>query len=137
MDKGQKYYNAKRTEKFKTRAKDYINNKEKVNELLEEAILKANRKRSVLSEVWDKLQLLFDIVRDWVKGRYKGIPTGSILMIIVGLIYFISPIDIVPDFIVGMGFLDDAAVLGFIINQIKSDLETYKAWREGKGSNEA
>ena len=38
-------------------------------------------------------------------------PLRARLTLIGALAYFVSPFDIVPDFIIGVGFLDDASVL--------------------------
>ncbi|MEH7356902.1 DUF1232 domain-containing protein, partial [Neobacillus drentensis] len=64
-----------------------------------------------------------------IKGEYREIPKGSIIMIIATIIYFVSPVDFIPDFIVGLGLFDDAAVIGFAIKQISSDLEKFKDWK--------
>lgn len=114
--------------KFGGKAKEYSEDKKKAKKLLDEAIKKANKK-GPLEEIWDNLQLLFGIVKDWVSGDYKEVPIGSIIAIIIGLLYFVSPVDIVPDFIPG-GLVDDAIVLGLIIKQVKSDLDKYKEWLE-------
>lgn len=116
--------------KYESKANDYMNDKEKADGLLKEAMKKANNKKGALSEVWEKLQLLFDIFRAWIKGDYKEIPTKSIIMIIAGILYFVSPIDLIPDFIVGLGLVDDAAVIGFVIKSISDDLESFKEWKE-------
>ncbi len=117
---------------FKGRAKEYINDKDKSEQLLNDAREKARRKRGPLTEVWDKIQLMFSLFEDWLKGNYKEIPIGSIIMIIVTLIYFVIPTDLIPDFIVGVGYIDDAAVLAFAFNQIRGDLDNYKNWKSEK-----
>ena len=115
--------------KYKNRANEYLNDKEKAVSLLDDAREKAEKKKGTLHDVWEKIQLFFSVFEDWVKGRYKVIPFKSIAMITVGIIYFVMPIDLIPDFIVGIGFGDDVAVLVFIIKQISSDLEDYKVWK--------
>ena len=115
---------------FGKKAEGYAQDKEKLGGLLNEAVNKA-QKKGPLEEIWENLQLLFGIVRDWMSGEYKEVPTGSIILIIIGLLYFVSPIDLIPDFLPG-GIIDDAVVLGFIIKQIISDLDKYKQWREQK-----
>ncbi len=127
-DLGRKGY-----QRFEKRADEYINDGEKAAELLDSARKKAGRKRSSLEKIWDKVQLLFSLLDDWIKGRYKVIPTKSIIMIIVAVVYFVFPLDILPDFIVGLGFIDDVAVLGFVIGQINKDLEEYRVWKEANG----
>lgn len=116
--------------RFESAAKDYIDQPEKTKELIQKANKKANEKKNALHEVWDRLQLLFELVTAWRKGDYRKIPTGSILMIIATIVYFVTPIDIVPDFLVGLGILDDAAVIGFTLKQISTDLDKFKLWKE-------
>jgi uncharacterized membrane protein YkvA (DUF1232 family) len=45
----------------------------------------------------------------------------------VGLLYLVSPIDLIPDFLPG-GYIDDAMVLAIVIKQVSSDLDKYKEW---------
>jgi uncharacterized membrane protein YkvA (DUF1232 family) len=116
--------------RFESAAKEYLKQPEKTKELIQRASKKAKDKKGTLHEVWDRLHLLFDLVTAWRKGEYRKIPKGSILMIIATIIYFVSPIDFVPDFLVGFGILDDAAVIGFTLKQISSDLEKFKHWKE-------
>lgn len=113
---------------YSKKADDYINNKDKAKKLVDEAREKA-KKKGPLEELWDEIQLLFGIVSDWATGKYTEIPTGSIIAIIIGLLYFVSPIDLIPDFLPG-GLIDDAMVLGLVIAQVKSDLNKYKEWCE-------
>lgn len=119
--------------KFGEKAKEYSKDKKKTKKLLDEAIKKAINKES-LKEIWDNLQLLFGLVKDWLSGDYKDVPIGSIIAIIIGLLYFVSPIDFVPDFLPG-GLVDDALVLGLIIKQVKSDLDKYKEWLDKNESS--
>lgn len=62
--------------------------------------------------------------------EYTDLPIGSLLSIVSALIYFFSPIDILPDFIVGLGFTDDAAVLLFVYKLVHDDVQEYKDWLE-------
>ena len=114
--------------RFGKRAKEYAGDKKRTQKLVDEAIKKA-KKKGPLEEIWGNIQLLFRIVKDWSTGKYTEIPTGSIVAIIIGLLYFVSPIDLIPDFLPG-GLVDDALVLSLIFKQVKSDLEKYKEWLE-------
>lgn len=110
--------------KFGNKAKEYANDKQKTQKLVNDAIKKA-KKKGPLEEIWDNIQLLFQLVKDWSTGKYTQIPVKSIIAIIIGLLYFVSPVDLIPDFLPG-GLIDDAFVLGLIIKQIKTDLDEYK-----------
>ncbi|MFT9598195.1 YkvA family protein [Mesobacillus sp.] len=116
--------------KFESKAKEYINKPEKTDVLLKDAGKKADDHKGSLAEIWDNLHLLFDLVGAWRRGEYRKIPTRSIMTIIASIIYFVSPVDLVPDFLIGLGIVDDAAVIGFVLKQISVDLERFRIWRE-------
>ncbi|HEL1992292.1 TPA: DUF1232 domain-containing protein [Streptococcus suis] len=72
---------------------------------------------------------LISMVRSYIRRDYNKLPKGTILAIIGALIYFFSPIDALPDFILGAGLLDDAFVLGTCLKLIKSDLSDFRDWQ--------
>jgi uncharacterized membrane protein YkvA (DUF1232 family) len=106
-----------------------LNNKSKTLLKVKEGSEKAIHNKAALAGVWDKLQLLIGITRDYANGSYTTIPKGSIIAIAAGLLYFISPIDVIPDFILGLGFVDDAYILSIVFRQVAKDLEKYKTWK--------
>ncbi|AFQ44114.1 YkvA family protein [Desulfosporosinus meridiei] len=120
----------KKLKPFKAKALEYIKDKDKSMGLLNEAIQKASAQRNRLGEVWEKLHLLFGVFRDWLNGSYKELPKRSLFMIVLGIVYFVSPIDGVFDYIPFGGLIDDAAVAGFVISQVSADLEKYKLWKK-------
>lgn len=117
-------------EKAKSKAKDLFEHPEQAKKLLEDAIHKAGPASGALEKVWEELQLMFSLIKDWLSGAYREVPKGSIVAILAGLIYFISPIDVIPDFIPIAGYIDDVFVLGLVINQVRADLHKYKAWKD-------
>lgn len=118
--------------KYGYKAREYAEDKEKAKKLLKDAVVKAENldKSGPLNEFYERLMLLFGIVRDWSSGSYKDVPKGSIIMIIIGILYFLSPIDLILDFIPVGGFIDDAFVVGLVIKQVNSDLDKYKVWKQ-------
>jgi uncharacterized membrane protein YkvA (DUF1232 family) len=113
---------------YKNKAGIYINDSAKAERLLYDASRKANRKGGPLEAVWEDLHLFLNLLRDWKNGRYKNIPTKSMLLIIAALLYFLNPLDLLPDFIPLGGLIDDATILAFVIRQIHHDLQVYKSW---------
>ena len=73
-----------------------------------------------------------DMLRSYVAGEYKEIPTGTLIAITAMLLYYISPIDLIPDFIPVLGIMDDAALVIAGLTLVKSDLDIYKNWRSHK-----
>lgn len=118
--------------KYGNKAREYAEDKEKTKKLLKDAVVKAENldKSGPLNQLYERLMLLFGIVKDWSNGSYKDVPKGSIVMIIIGILYFLSPIDFIPDFIPVGGLVDDAFVVGLVIKQVNSDLDKYKVWKQ-------
>ncbi len=122
---------AEAVEKTKSRAEGYARDPKKAKKLLEDAVKKAKsyeKNRGPLGEVWSYLTALFRLLRAYIRGEYRDIPWASIVLVIVAIIYFVSPIDLMPDILPGIGFIDDAAVIAFVVAQIKADLDNFLAW---------
>ncbi len=120
---------------YRSKANEYLRNKKKSSALLNEALQKAATNRSALGETWEKLQLLFGVLRDWINGNYKEMPKRSLLLVILGIVYFVSPLDGIFDYIPFAGLVDDAAIAGFVISQVSVDLERYKLWKKNQESD--
>jgi uncharacterized membrane protein YkvA (DUF1232 family) len=71
---------------------------------------------------------LFSMLSDSFNKKYP-VPKKTVFVITFALLYLISPIDISPDIIPLIGFVDDVAVLAFAFSLIKDDLENYRAWK--------
>ena len=119
----------RRFNKSESRASQIIKDKEKTKKTLDQALRKASANKTDLAGIWDQLQSLFSLVRDYLNGSYKDIPKKSIIAILAGIIYFLSPIDMFPDFILGFGLVDDMFIIGLVIKQVTKDLEKYQAWK--------
>lgn len=72
------------------------------------------------------IKLYFQMLGDVFTGKYKKVPVGTIAAIVGTLLYVLSPIDIIPDFIPVVGYLDDAAMLAVCLNFTRFDVEEYK-----------
>ena len=84
---------------------------------------------SFLGRLFEDFKLLFLLVRDYWKGVYRDVSIWSILVFSLGIIYILSPIDIIPDFNLGIGQIDDAVVLLLCLNFLEKDLYKYKEWK--------
>ena len=76
------------------------------------------------------LLLLMSLVKDYYQGNYRDIPYKTISAAVVGLLYVLNPIDIIPDFIPFIGQIDDALVLKFCLKLMEKDLRKYKTWKD-------
>ena len=76
------------------------------------------------------LKLLFAIIKDYVSGEYHEIPFWSIAAIVAALLYVLNPIDLIPDFIPAIGYVDDALVLAACLAMVETDLHKYRDWKK-------
>lgn len=72
---------------------------------------------------------LYNLTKDALKGDYKLHPV-NLGIIAGGLLYFIIPTDLIPDFIPIVGLVDDIALLTTIINSMQGELTKYRKWKE-------
>ena len=82
-----------------------------------------------LKKVLENVRELYALFKDSVKGNYK-LHTANVAMIGGGLLYFILPADLIPDFIPLVGYLDDLAVLTTIMNSLKGEINAYRGCKE-------
>lgn len=83
-----------------------------------------------LERYTNDLLLLMSLVKDYYQGNYRNIPYKTISAGVVGLLYVVNPIDIIPDFIPFIGQVDDALVLKFCLKLMEKDLLKYKIWKD-------
>lgn len=76
------------------------------------------------------LKLLINLFKDWYNGVYREIPWYSIAAIILGFLYLLSPVDLVPDMIPVLGQVDDVVIIRWILTHIaKQDLNKYRQFK--------
>lgn len=83
----------------------------------------------VFSKQKDKLKVLLEILKAYHKGQYRNIPWRSIAAITFTLLYIINPIDIIPDFLPILGYVDDISVFISLFKLIEKDIDNYESWK--------
>jgi uncharacterized membrane protein YkvA (DUF1232 family) len=80
---------------------------------------------SVLAGLLENIRMSYDMVSDSVTGKYKGVSKGTLALLAGGLSYLALPLDLVPDFIPVAGWMDDAALLGWIFTRCADEFKKY------------
>ena len=114
------------------KSSELLKNKDELEEFLQQL----ERKLSIIpigGTVLAEIPTLISLVRNWIMQIYTAIPTGTLIAVIGALIYVLSPVDIIPDFIPGAGYVDDALVLSTCLSLVHSDLDDYRKWRKENG----
>lgn len=91
---------------------------------------KVARDGNRLGKLKEDVRLLQALCLAYWRGEYRAISTKSMVTVIAGLMYFLSPLDAIPDFIPLFGMLDDIAVLAWVMNTLGAELNAFRAWRE-------
>jgi uncharacterized membrane protein YkvA (DUF1232 family) len=112
--------------KWFAKSNSILSNKKKVMLVL--ATLRKYMKSGGLKKVSKDLALLADYVSDIIQGHYHNYNKSSIILALAGLIYVVSPIDFLPDFL-PLGFLDDITIITWAITKIAGELSKYSQWK--------
>jgi uncharacterized membrane protein YkvA (DUF1232 family) len=123
--------------KASTKAKIYVNDPEKLNELIRQAKEKADEEgKGPFDEIWEEFTMTIRLLNAYAKGQYRNVPLQTLLIFIAAIIYFVMPVDLVPDFLAGVGLLDDAALLGMVLKSFRADLHHFKLWEQHRALKE-
>lgn len=76
----------------------------------------------------EDVKTLLKMLLDYKNGQYKDLPWKTVSAIAFSLLYILNPLDLVPDFIPFLGYLDDITIVNFALKFIGDDIETYRTW---------
>lgn len=114
-------------ERLTPRAKKIYEDRNKMDGLLKDS--EGKSRKFGIRQMYDDIRTLRQLLGDYKRGAYRDVSKGSVVLIIAGLVYLVSPLDFLPDFILGLGFLDDAMILGYVVKQLYDVLDRYKIWK--------
>jgi len=77
----------------------------------------------------NKVTELLEMLSEYSKGNFK-LNDAAVGWIVAALAYLILPTDLIPDFLPGIGFTDDAAVFILAFRQLSQELEHFRSWKE-------
>jgi uncharacterized membrane protein YkvA (DUF1232 family) len=107
----------------------YVKDPERLGKLLQDAAKKTKgTPRKAFEETWAYLMAMIRLLRAYYRREYRDVPRQSLVTIIATVIYFVSPIDFIPDWIPLAGYLDDAFLVGLVLKSVKDDLDVFMQW---------
>ncbi len=122
----------------RNRAAEIVRSPDKLREMVAEAREKADSAggaTSPLSGVIEDLRTMFDLLRAVARGNYR-VRKETLILIAGAVLYFVIPIDVIPDFIPVAGFLDDAAVIAWVVKTCKTEIDLFRALTAGDNDRE-
>src|SRR5256885_13469536 len=112
-----------------TNARLFAKDPEKLRQLFKEAVKKAPTiPREPFKDLWAYFQAMLRLIRAYYRREYRNVPVQSLVTIIGAIIYILNPFDLIPDWIAGLGFADDAVILSFAIRQSRQTLDDFMMW---------
>ncbi len=79
-------------------------------------------------QLFDTAATLVRLVQRYISGEYRAIGTGTIVSGLAVLLYVLSPIDLVPDFIPVVGFLDDLSLISWFAGKFQGEILRFREW---------
>lgn len=112
-------------------AKELLKDPARLLDIVTQAWNKAYAKRTALFKIFDEFLTLFRLLKAWALNEYPDISKKSLLFALGAVLYFLSPLDFFPDLFPG-GFIDDVAVVSYVLARIKPDLDKFLAWEKSQ-----
>lgn len=82
----------------------------------------------------DHINILVRMIRAYAKGEYRSISGKTLLRTVAVLVYFVSPIDFIPDVLPILGLTDDIALILWLVSSISDDIDQFKEWERTHSS---
>ncbi len=115
----------------KKKAQNILQDPERIRKLLSSSVHKireVGNNNENLQQLTRYVNTFNRMIRAYVSGDYRDIPWKNLLIVTAGIVYFVSPLDFIPDFIPIAGYMDDLTVLMWVFNSVKSCIEDFEEW---------
>ena len=85
--------------------------------------------REFAKDAKEQIETITRMIGAYVKGDYRGISKTNAALSLAAILYFLSPIDFIPDFL-AVGLLDDLAILTWVYTNFQQEIEGFLTWEE-------
>ncbi len=82
------------------------------------------------ASVKEKFFVIGRLIKAYALGHYRQIPWKTIVLIIAAVIYFVNPLDLIPDLVPVAGLSDDFAVLIWVYNSVSNEIDKFTMWEK-------
>lgn len=109
-------------------AERFLASQQLLSDLLDRAFVRLGRLTGMAYEVHDKSLAMLRLLSAWSKGEYTGPSGRALLTFVAAAIYLVNPFDLISDFIPFIGWVDDIAVLGWVLKTLDAEIESFRNW---------
>jgi uncharacterized membrane protein YkvA (DUF1232 family) len=120
-------------ERARRKASEIAGDNDRIHDLLnasKDKLGHINFEDSKISKLGSKLRIMMRMIKAYANGNYRELPWKSLLSILGAMIYFMMPVDFIPDFIPFTGLLDDFTIVMLISGAFQQDIEDFLLWEE-------
>lgn len=113
----------------------YASNTKSLLELIQQAISKSNNvadkdNKGIFDVLRERIMVLGRMIKAYASGEYRVLPLKSLIKIIAAIIYFVSPVDFIPDFLPVIGLTDDVALIIWLFRSLRDDINDFLSWEQ-------
>lgn len=84
----------------------------------------------------DRFFVFGRLIKAYALGQYRELPWKSLLLIVAAVIYFINPLDLVPDIVPLTGLTDDFAILVWVYGTVSNEIDKFLQWEKNQAHGE-
>lgn len=98
--------------------------------LIRDAYAHLEANADALGAVWADLQAALRLLVAWTRRSYRKVSAASLVLLVAALLYFVTPVDVIPDALGVLGFVDDLAVIQTAVETVRDELEQFREWEK-------
>ena len=119
---------------FGKQVKAIVRQEKKLIELIQSVIGKISKlaHNPKVQKLIEPIQIFVRMTKAHFKGEHK-VALSTLGLIVLALVYFVSPLDFIPDFLGVIGFADDLSVVLAVYTQVKNEVEEFLNWERTQG----
>ena len=106
-------------------------NREKLKETLDNAFRKVTDiegEDGTVNSMVTKVKMFLRMIKAYADGEYREVPWKTMLLIMASIIYFVNPFDLIPDFIPGIGLVDDISIVLWVFSSVENDILKFEEY---------
>ena len=110
-------------------AKTYVGDPARLRGLFDEAAKEiVSMPRQPFGGTWPYFQTMLRLIRAYSEGRYRDVPESTLIVMVAAIVYLVNPLDVIPDALPALGYLDDATVVALAVRRSREALDDFMTW---------
>ena len=121
--------------RFVTKAGGFLAKPAKLAMLLTSAydkLIDTGSSQSGFAQVKDIMKTFMRLVKAYANGSYRAVSNKSLLVGIGVLLYLVTPLDVIPDFIPVIGLLDDISLMAWFVDAFQKEINNFRDWESNQ-----